>query len=148
MKSPKCSNIQQYFVFVCFLFLSVTQAQEVSETQQQGQPVIIEAGSEGTRSFGDLDVVYQLDKDGKKVICILYVSTQLVGVKTLLPEAPVYDFEVQLGVGKAKGTIMMLLTSSNQVSSLNGNFTYTTASGNNPFIFKGVLVGWYTSKDR
>ena len=33
----------------------------------------------------------------------------------------------------------------NQISTLNGAFTYTTAGGNDEFIFKGVLVGWYVS---
>lgn len=144
MRFFKSVTIKRCLVLSCILLLSFVQAQEVSKTQQ-GQPVTIKPGTCNFRSFGDLTVVYQLGKEGRVVTCVLYLSTQLVGVKTLLAEAPVYDFDLVLGLGKASGSITLALLPSNQISTLNGDFTYTTAGGNDPFIFKGVLVGWYVT---
>jgi hypothetical protein len=144
MRFLKSVTLKRCLVLVFVLMLGVIQAQEVLKTQQ-GQPVTIALGTCGFRTFGDLTVVYQLGKEGRIVTCVLYLSTQLVGVKTLLAESPVYDFDLVLGLGKASGSIQLVLLPSNQISTLNGAFNYTTAGGNDPFFFKGVFVGWYVS---
>lgn len=110
-----------------------------------GQRVLLAPGDSAARQFGDIMLCYRLAPSGTAVQCTLYVATQLAGIRQLNATAPTFSFDVQVGYGKAHGTLALQLIAApqpGQISTLSGKFTY---SGNNQqFIFKGDLVGWYT----
>lgn len=102
---------------------------------------MVQPGGTGSRQFGDMIVTYTLTKQATAVQCTLFVNSEFVGIRTLSAISPTYNFDVQIGTGKACGLLRLLLTSSNQVSTLEGSFEYTANS--TTFTFKGDIVGWY-----
>ena len=103
---------------------------------------IIHPGDSSSRIFGELLIVYVVDSAGQNVKITLYLATQLVGLHTLVKDAPLYDFNVKMTNSFARGKLELKLGLNPQVSTINGNFTYST-SNNNSFDFIGDLVGWY-----
>lgn len=107
------------------------------------QEFIIHPGDSSSRFFGDLLLTYKVDSLGQNVNCMLFLSTQLVGIHTLVKEDPTYKFKVQLAEAKSKGTLELKLGFYPQVSTLWGNFTYSVVANNESFNFTGDVVGWY-----
>ncbi|WP_210521570.1 hypothetical protein [Hymenobacter terricola] len=109
-----------------------------------GQRVLLAPGDSAARQFGDILLCYRLAPSGTAVQCTIYVATQLAGIRQLNATAPTFTFDVQVGYGKAHGTLALQLIAApqpGQISTLSGRFTY---SGNNQqFTFKGDLIGWY-----
>ncbi len=110
------------------------------------QEVFLQPGDTSIRYFGDLKIKLMLSETGSYVDCELYVSTQLLGVQTLTADHNKYRFDLQLANNFAKGRLMITLQESPQVSKVSGNFTYSVASNNESFTFKGDLIAWYIDK--
>jgi hypothetical protein len=140
-------KIKQYVILVIFFMVGLLfvyrdcpMAQESSFIY--GQKSIIHPGDSSSRIFGDFLVIYIVDSLGQNVRCTLFLSTQLVGLHTLVKDAPVYDFNVKMANSFAIGKLELKLGQYPQVSTISGNFTYST-SNKNSFEFIGDLVGWY-----
>jgi hypothetical protein len=113
----------------------------------EGDPPIVEKGYSGERYFADLATFYTVGKMGKTVQCTLYVSSALAGIEALNANNPTYNFDLIVGVGKAKGSLKLNLVDSPLISKLSGDFLYSGTNGtNDSFTFKGDLVGWYVSE--
>ncbi len=112
----------------------------------EGDPPIVEKGYSGKRHFGDLTTHYSIGPTGKNVQCTLYVSSVLAGIEALNSSNPTYDFDVEVGLGSAYGTLKLNLVDSPLISKISGDFIYSVSANNDSFTFKGDLVGWYSSK--
>ncbi|RUT69518.1 hypothetical protein D0817_15165 [Flavobacterium cupreum] len=106
-------------------------------------PPLVERGTTGERYFGDLLIQYTIDTTGKIVVCVLYLSTVLVGVESLTATNPVYQFDLKSGESTASGSLSIFLNFSPLVSTLKADLTYTVKENNTSFPYKGDLVGWY-----
>jgi hypothetical protein len=106
-------------------------------------PPIVASGTTGERYFGDLLIHYAIDPTGKIVVCTLYLSTVLVGVESLTPTNPIYQFDLKSGASATSGSLSIYLNFSPLVSTLKADLTYTVKENNTSYPFKGDLVGWY-----
>jgi hypothetical protein len=97
-----------------------------------------------SRFMGDLEIRYQIDTIKTVITCVLLLNTQLAGACRLTPDNDTYDFDMELGSGKAKGSFKLIPASPCNINNLNGNFTYTVTGNNVSLIFKGSLVAWYS----
>lgn len=108
------------------------------------QEVFLKPGDSVVRFFGDLEIILKISPTGDSVDCSLYLSTQLVGVQTLIQEQNTYVFDVQLANYTAKGQLTLVLNKApDTFSKVNGNFVYSVVSNNQSFIFKGDLIAWH-----
>ncbi|CAA9195480.1 hypothetical protein FLACOL7796_00616 [Flavobacterium collinsii] len=104
---------------------------------------IVESGTTGERYFGDLLIQYAIDPTGKIVVCTLYLATVFVGVQSLTPTSPIYEFDLKSGESTTSGSLSIYLNFSPLVSTLKADLTYSVKANNTSFPFKGDLVGWY-----
>lgn len=112
-----------------------------------GQQIFLMPGDSAERIFGNLLVRYRLTRPCTAVVCTLYVASQFVGIRQLSATAPVYNFDVHLGYGKAQGTIVLQLASPQQgsIPTLAGDFIYSTSDTKEMSTFKGDLIGLYST---
>lgn len=115
-----------------------------------GPLALLAPGDSASRQFGDLILCYKLLRPPQAVRCTLYLVTQLVGVRQLSVDSPLYTFDLRLGLGQAHGSLTLQPVSAQQgqIATLAGNFTYSVpqASTQSPFVlflFQGDLFGWY-----
>lgn len=105
-------------------------------------PHIIKNGDSGYRFFGDFKIEYKVENSGNTVTCTFYLITCFVGIISLSPDVPKYEFDFQIGYGAASGFIDLSLNIKDEYnySKLNGDFNY---SGNkSTFHFRGTVVAW------
>ncbi len=126
----------------CQLLPAASAADQTVNATPFVQAVTIQPGTHVGRYFGDLLIECDLDKTGLSAICMLYLTTQLVGIKSLTAEAINYPFDVQLADSKSSGSLTLNLAGSGQISTIAGSFTYTAVANNTAYTFRGDLFGW------
>ncbi|WP_264523059.1 hypothetical protein [Flavobacterium sp. N502536] len=104
---------------------------------------LVESGTTGERYFGDLLIQFKIDPTGKIVVCTLYLATVFVGIQSLTPTSPVYEFNLKSGGSTTSGSLSIYLNFFPLISTLSADLTYSVKANNTSFPFKGDLVGWY-----
>jgi hypothetical protein len=97
------------------------------------------------RILGDLQIIYKIDSCGNTVTCVLLLNTQLVDLCKLTPTGSIYIFDLELGTGRARGSLKMLPSQPDMPGMLNGNFSYSVSGNHQSFVFKGMLAAWYVN---
>ncbi|MFT5264260.1 MAG: hypothetical protein ACI8YQ_003006 [Polaribacter sp.] len=126
------------WISVVFLFWSFT----------TGNNQVAQTMFEGSRSFGDFIIEYQIKYPGYVTDCTLKLSNEIVGLSTLNANNNKFIFDVLIDNNYAKGQLSAQLYPSNQYSTLEGDFNYgqinTQDSITGEQRFRGTVVGWFT----
>jgi hypothetical protein len=132
-------------VLICLLLCAFSSAAQ-QKTAGDGcfSTLLAVPGLCKSRFMGDLEIRYQIDTIKTAITCVLLLNTQLAGACRLTPDNDTYDFDMELGSGKAKGSFKLIPASPCNINNLNGNFTYTVTGNNVSLTFKGSVVAWYS----
>ena len=94
------------------------------------------------RVFGDLLLKYKINKKEKIVECTFLLRDEFVGRYMVTNISPKINFNFQLGTSITTGTLVLLNGYYPQPTSLEANFTYTSANSGEKQSFKGCIESW------